>query len=127
MQDKTVKTILRRTPESAAMVASVQRAIAITTVLNRLSFDDAEQIRSVFSDLIGYKVDDSFSLIPPFYATGGENTRIGRGVFVNQNCTMYDLGGIDIGMAAVAHLAGERFDEPRLAGAGGPVEKKRIR
>jgi acetyltransferase-like isoleucine patch superfamily enzyme len=28
--------------------------------------------------------------------TGGNNTRIGRNVFINQNCTMYDLGGIEI-------------------------------
>jgi acetyltransferase-like isoleucine patch superfamily enzyme len=90
------KVIPRRTPESAAMVASVKRAMAITPVLNRLTYDDAEEIRAVFSDLIGNKVDDSFSLIPPFYTTGGENIRVGRNVFINQNCTMYDLGGIDI-------------------------------
>lgn len=90
------KIISRRTPESAAMVASVQRAMAITPALNRLTFDDADKIRAVFSDLIGYPVDNTFSLIPPFYTTGGENIRIGRNVFVNQNCTMYDLGGIDI-------------------------------
>lgn len=90
------KIIPRRTPESAAMVASVNRAMAITPVLNRLTFDDADEIRAVFSDLIGNKVDDSFSLIPPFYTTGGENIRVGRNVFINQNCTMYDLGGIDI-------------------------------
>src|SRR5215813_4209177 len=90
------KIIPRRTPESAAMVASVKRAMAITPVLNRLTYDDADEIRAVFSDLIGNKVDDTFSLIPPFYTTGGENIRIGRNVFINQNCTMYDLGGIDI-------------------------------
>jgi acetyltransferase-like isoleucine patch superfamily enzyme len=42
-------------------------------------------------------VDESFLLIPPFYATGGDDTRIGRNVFINQNCTFYDLGGLDIG------------------------------
>ena len=78
------------------MVASVKRAMAITPTLNRLTFDDADEIRAVFSDLIGSKVDDRFSLIPPFYTTGGENIRVGRNVFINQNCTMYDLGGIDI-------------------------------
>ena len=88
--------IPRGTPESAAMVASVRRAAAITPALNRLTFDDADEIRAVFSDLIGRKVDGSFSLIPPFYTTGGENIRVGRNVFINQNCTMYDLGGIDI-------------------------------
>ena len=90
------RIIPRRTPESAAMVANVKRAMAITPVLNRLTFDDADAIRAVFSDLIGAKVDDSFSLIPPFYTTGGENIRVGRNVFINQNCTMYDLGGIAI-------------------------------
>ncbi len=90
------KTIRSRTPESAAMVASVKRAMAITPTLNRLTFDDAGKIRAVFSELIGKEVDDSFSLIPPFYTTGGENISVGRNVFINQNCTMYDLGGIDI-------------------------------
>src|ERR1700749_1081794 len=94
--DGTV-VIPRRTSESAAMVASVKRAMNITPVLNRLTFEDADEIRAVFSDLIGSKVDYSFSLIPPFYTTGGENIRMGRNVFINQNCTMYDLGGIDIG------------------------------
>lgn len=78
------------------MTASVKRAMALTPVLNRLTFDDADQIRAVFGDLIGQAVDESFSLIPPFYTTGGENIRVGRNVFINQNCTMYDLGGIDI-------------------------------
>ena len=41
-------------------------------------------------------MDDSFLLIPPFYTTGGADIRIGRNVFVNQNCTFYDLGGLDI-------------------------------
>jgi hypothetical protein len=94
--DDRARLIPRRTPESAAMVASVRRAMAITPALNRLTFDDADEIRAVFSDLIGNKVDDRFSLIPPFYTSGGENIRVGCNVFINQNCTMYDLGGIDI-------------------------------
>jgi acetyltransferase-like isoleucine patch superfamily enzyme len=95
--DDRAKIIARRTPESAAMLASVKRAMAITARLNRLTFDDAEEVRALFSELIGAKVDDSFFLIPPFYATGGADTRVGRNVFVNQNCTFYDLGGLDIG------------------------------
>jgi acetyltransferase-like isoleucine patch superfamily enzyme len=94
--DNRTRIIPRGTPESAAMVASVKRAMTITAALNRLTFDHAEEIRAVFSDLIGHKVDASFALIPPFYTTGGEDIRVGRNVFINQNCTMYDLGGIDI-------------------------------
>ncbi len=79
------------------MVASVKRAIAMTAALNHLTYDDATGIRTLFSELIGAPLDDGFSLIPPFYTTGGDNLRIGRNVFINQNCTIYDLGGIDIG------------------------------
>jgi acetyltransferase-like isoleucine patch superfamily enzyme len=90
------KVIHRRTPESAAMLANVKRAMAITAALNRLTFDDADDIRALFSELIGKKVDESFLLIPPFYTAGGDEIRVGRNVFINQNCTFYDLGGLDI-------------------------------
>ena len=90
------KIIPRRTPESAAMSANIKRAMAITADLNRLTFNDADEVRALFSELIGKKVDDSFSLIPPFYTTGGLDISVGRNVFVNHNCTFYDLGGLDI-------------------------------
>src|ERR1700740_3537416 len=94
--DDRTRIIYRRTPESAAMLANVKRAMAITAKLNRLTFDDGEEIRVLFSELIGKKVDESFLLIPPFYTAGGDEIRVGRNVFVNQNCTFYDLGGLDI-------------------------------
>jgi len=90
------KIIYRGTPESAAMLANVRRAMAITAALNRLTFNDADEIRALFSALIGKKVDESFVLIPPFFTAGGDEIRVGRHVFVNQNCTFYDLGGLDI-------------------------------
>jgi acetyltransferase-like isoleucine patch superfamily enzyme len=94
--DDPTKIIQQRTPESAAMSANVKRAMAITANLNRLTYNDAEEIRTLFSDLIGKKVDDSFLLIPPFYTTGGPDIAVGRNVFINQNCTFYDLGGLSI-------------------------------
>ena len=94
--DDRTKIIYRRTPESAAMLANVKRAMAVTATLNRLTFNDADEIRALFSELIGKKVDESFLLIPPFYTAGGDEIRVGHSVFVNQNCTFYDLGGLDI-------------------------------
>jgi acetyltransferase-like isoleucine patch superfamily enzyme len=94
--DSVAKIIHSKTPESAAMLANVKRAMAITARLNRLTFNDADEIRALFSELIGKKVDESFLLIPPFYTAGGDEIRVGRQVFVNQNCTFYDLGGLDI-------------------------------
>ncbi|MFT4045517.1 MAG: sugar O-acetyltransferase [Solimonas sp.] len=95
--ERGIRIIHRRTPESAAKQAKVKRAMAITAVLNRLTFDDADEIRALFSQLIGRRVDDSFLLIPPFHTAGGDEIRVGRNVFVNQNCTFYDMGGLDIG------------------------------
>ena len=61
-----------------------------------MTLSDADEIRALFSELTGRKVDASFLLIPPFYTAGGDEIRVGRNVFVNQNCTFYDLGGLDI-------------------------------
>lgn len=90
------RIIYSKTPESAAMLANVKRAMTITAKLNRLTFDDADEIRALFSELIGKQVEESFLLIPPFYTAGGDEIRVGRNVFINQNCTFYDLGGLDI-------------------------------
>ena len=95
-KDDRTRIIYSRTPESAAMLANVKRAMAITARMNRLTFNDAEEVRALFSELIGKKVDEGFLLIPPFYSAGGDEIRVGQNVFINQNCTFYDLGGLDI-------------------------------
>ncbi len=90
-RDASMTRIFRKTPESNAMAAEVHRAMTIACALNRLSYDDAVQVNDPFRDLVGVLVDDRFALISPVYATGGTNTRVGRNVFVNQNCTFYDF------------------------------------
>ena len=35
-------------------------------------------------------------LIPPFYSAYGLDLRVGQRVFINQCCTLYDMGGVDI-------------------------------
>ncbi len=70
--DRT-KIIYCRTPESAAMLANIRRAMAITATLNRLTFNDADEIRALFSELIGKKV-------PPNTLVGGNPARIIRSI-----------------------------------------------
>ena len=89
--------IARRTAESRAMVADTRRAMSLTPALNRLTFEDGDEIRRLFSELTGRSVDDQFRLIPPFYTTCGRNITVGRNVFINQNCTLYDLAPVTIG------------------------------
>ncbi len=91
------KIIRMRTPEAEAFFKSTERAMAITPTINQLTFDDADKIRELFSELIGRKVDNNFRLIPPFYTASGLEIHIGQNVFINQNCTIYDLAEIHIG------------------------------
>lgn len=96
-KDDGTKIIHRRTPEMEAFVANTKRAMALTPALNRLTFDDADEVRALFSELTGRKVDDDFRLIPPFYTAYGLEIRVGQRVFINQNCTLYDFAEVRIG------------------------------
>ncbi|MHB1669337.1 sugar O-acetyltransferase [Thiomonas sp.] len=91
-----VTRISTSSPEWSAEADRVRRAMRLTAELNKLAFDDAIRVREVFSELTGQEVDETFSLIPPFYTSGGRKIRVGRKVFINQCCTIYDIGGVDI-------------------------------
>jgi acetyltransferase-like isoleucine patch superfamily enzyme len=83
-------------PEWDAAFSAIRRAMRMTSELNKLSFDDLAKVREIFSELTGRKVDDTFILIPPFYSAYGLDIRVGHQVFINQCCTLYDMGGVDI-------------------------------
>lgn len=95
--ERDVKVIPTRTPESKQFVADVERAMAITPILNRLTYADSDEIRSLFEKLTDQRVGEHFRLIPPFHTDCGKNIRVGARVFINQNCTFYALAEINIG------------------------------
>ncbi len=78
------------------MRAASQRSMRITAQLNG-SYRTPDEIRHLFSELIGEQVDDAFTLFPPFTTDYGRNIRLGRNVFVNSGCRFQDQGGIHIG------------------------------
>lgn len=90
------KRVQTRSPEWDAVSSTIKRVMRLTAELNKLSFDDVAKVREIFSELTGRKVDDTFVLIPPFYSAYGLDIRVGRRVFINQCCTFYDMGGVDI-------------------------------
>jgi len=83
-------------PEWDAIAETTKRAMRLTAALNKLSFDDVAKVRDIFSELTGQQADETFTLIPPFYSAYGLDLRVGRKVFINQCCTIYDMGGVDI-------------------------------
>jgi acetyltransferase-like isoleucine patch superfamily enzyme len=84
-------------PEWDANAEAYRRAMRLTAELNKHGIDDAARVRALFSELTGQAVDESFNLVPPFYTSGGRAIRVGRKVFINQCCTIYDMGGVTIG------------------------------
>lgn len=70
-------------------------AMKITAELNN-SYHKPEEIRNIFSKLIGKPVDENFGLFPPFYTDCGKNINIGKSVFINSCCCFQDQGGITI-------------------------------
>jgi acetyltransferase-like isoleucine patch superfamily enzyme len=95
-QDGVVR-IARQTPQSRAMAEDAKRAMRMTAVINRLTFDDVEKVRKLFGELTGRDIDERFCLIPPFWTACGKEIHVGANVFINQNCTIYDLAPVVIG------------------------------
>ncbi|RYZ62999.1 MAG: sugar O-acetyltransferase [Chitinophagaceae bacterium] len=57
---------------------------------------DEKEIRSVLSGITGSDIDATTMVFPPFQVNYGKNTRLGKNVFINFDCTFLDLGGITI-------------------------------
>ena len=75
-------------------------ALKITAEING-SYHEPQQLRALFSRLIGQPVDESFAMFPPFYTDCGKNIHIGKHVFINMGCKFQDQGGIFIGDGAL--------------------------
>lgn len=71
-------------------------AMKITVKLNN-GYHSPDEIRALFSKLIGKPINESFSMFPPFYSDCGKNITVGKNVFINSGCKFQDQGGITIG------------------------------
>jgi hypothetical protein len=78
-------TALKDMNPDSPWITLFSREAQVANKLNCLTINDAAEVRALFSELIGQKVDESFLLVPPFYTAHGDEIRVGRNVFVNQN------------------------------------------
>ncbi|WP_424186902.1 sugar O-acetyltransferase [Actinokineospora sp. G85] len=95
MNDKQL--IARRTPRSRAVVDRVQVVLDLTSRLNVLPFADSAGRAALLGEIFGRPLPASVTIYPPFYCDHGLKIRLGEHVFVNQNCSFYDIGGITVG------------------------------
>lgn len=72
-----------------------QEAIRLTTELNG-SYHTNEEIVEIMCEITGRRVDETFSLFPPFYTDCGKNLKIGKKVFFNAGVKIQDQGGVTI-------------------------------
>lgn len=73
-----------------------REAQKITCELN-CKYHDFDEIRELFSKLIGKDVSEDFRVFPPFTTDFGKNIHLGKNVFINSGCRFQDQGGIYIG------------------------------
>ena len=78
------------------MTDAAREAQRITAEING-AYHTAGELRALFGELTGERVDDSFGLFPPFYTDFGRNIRIGKNVFINSGGCFQDQGGIELG------------------------------
>lgn len=83
-------------PAHEFMHKAADEARKTTASINGAYHTD-EELRSLMSRLVGYKVDDGFRLFPPVYTDFGKNIKIGKDVFVNSGCCFQDQGGVTLG------------------------------
>lgn len=82
-------------PDYPKVYEAITRAFRMTGILNS-SYHDMEQTRALISALTGHILDETTSVVAPFYTDFGQFTRFGKNVFVNFGCTFMDRGGITI-------------------------------
>ncbi|MDQ0593594.1 acetyltransferase-like isoleucine patch superfamily enzyme [Chryseobacterium ginsenosidimutans] len=70
------------------------RTLKLSQQLN--SSDNTDAVRNFLSEIIGYEIDDSTIIFPPFYTNFGKFISIGKNVFINHACSFLDMGGITI-------------------------------
>ncbi|MET9986358.1 sugar O-acetyltransferase [Streptomyces rochei] len=85
------------TPEFTRHAERIVEVTDATSRLNVLPFSDTQGRKELLSVVFGGSLPESVTIYPPFFTEYGLNTTFGQNVFVNQNCTFMDKGGISIG------------------------------
>ncbi|MGN6326122.1 DapH/DapD/GlmU-related protein [Pseudolysinimonas sp.] len=81
-------------PEFRAMSERVLEVTGLTSRLNALPFEDQVGRADLVARILGRPLPDRLTVYPPFFTDHGLRLELGERVFINQNCTFLDFGGI---------------------------------
>lgn len=88
------ETVSFNDPDYDQLHLQSERAISILVDLNTSrTLDD---IRRYLGELTQSDIDSSTTLFTPFSINYGKNLKLGKNIFINQNCQVLDLGGVTI-------------------------------
>lgn len=76
--------------------AKQAKAKNLTVKFNNLDFNDAKIHREILTEMLGSLGEDA-DILAPFNCDYGIHTFLGKGSFVNYNCSFLDTGFIEIG------------------------------
>ena len=76
------------------LIEERKRTQIILNEFNNSSVDEFDKRKSLLSQVFGTKIENLIE--PPFYCEYGSNISLGKGVFMNFNCSIYDEGEVVI-------------------------------
>lgn len=91
---KSGEPIPMNDPDYYQVHEAAKQTIKLSAQMN--ASGDTDRIREILSEILGYPLDESMTVFPPFSINYGKATQIGKNVFINHACVFLGLGGIII-------------------------------
>ncbi len=84
-------------PGYDALIDEIFRTMETAQELATVSIRDQKRVHELMVEILGKELPESTTVLPPFYIDYGKPVRIGERCFIQQCCTFFGRGGIDIG------------------------------
>lgn len=84
-------------PGYDALIDDIFRTMETAQELALVSIRDQKRVHELMGDILGKELPASTTVLPPLYIDYGKPVTIGEGCFIQQCCTFFGRGGIEIG------------------------------
>lgn len=79
------------TPAMTNLIGAIFDSMKLAYALND-GYHTPEEVRGFLSRITGQEIDETVTLLPPFYVDYGKNIRFGKRCWIQQGCTFCDRG-----------------------------------